>query len=100
MMRRAVQLSVSIVLSVAASALAQGAQPQTKFSPVKALAFSPDGESLAVANGDNSLVIWNVRAREKKLVREKTSVRRLAYSPRGDVLAVVVGKVVSLLDPA
>jgi WD40 repeat protein len=99
-MRHAAELSVLISLAIAASALAQDAeQAQDDSSRVRCLAFSPDGQSLAVAYADNSLVIWNVWTRQE-FVREKTPVLSLAYSPQGDVLAIAVGKVVRLLDPA
>jgi hypothetical protein len=56
---------------------------------VRALAFSPDGTTLAAAGGDHTLRLWEIKSKTE-LRRSKESKDRfesLAFSPDGRVLA-------------
>ena len=58
----------------------------------RAIAFSPDGEHLAVASGVGIWIYDVDTARELKLlIEEATLIRSVAYSPDGTVLAAGTG---------
>ncbi len=79
-----------------------------KANPIHALAFSPDGRTLASLSWDASIRIW-APAEGQLLLKFDGSFRRnfgfqvganaLAYSPDGAVLAVSLSKVPGDLDP-
>jgi WD40 repeat protein len=77
------------------------ASAQPKTTPVRCIAFSRDGRSLAVAYGGNDeFVVWDVAGRKPLYTgREKAQIRTVAYSPLGDLLAVGVGPATKLFDP-
>src|SRR5579883_1107549 len=58
-------------------------------SPVRALAFSPDGTTLASACRDGSIVLWNPRTGKAKVVitGHDGSANSVAFSPDGLTLA-------------
>ena len=63
-----------------------------------ALAFSPDGESLAAIN-KQSAFLWDVRTGEEKQIFEAgDDAIRLAFSPDGATLATFGGKEAVLWD--
>ncbi|MFC5379362.1 caspase, EACC1-associated type [Aquipuribacter nitratireducens] len=63
-------------------------------SPANAIAFSPDGERLAVATADGKVGLWRWRTRERLDLhthRSAMGATSLAFSPDGSTLAVVGG---------
>src|SRR5258708_6155593 len=86
-----------------ASAVAQqpAANAQPKPTSARRLAFSPDGNSLAVAYGGiDAVVVWDLIARRPRIaLREKAAIHSVAYSRQGDVMALGVGPTAKLLDP-
>lgn len=66
----------------------------TKFasgSPVKSIAFSPDGKTLAVATIDNKLILWAMGNSQRPFVRtlsnQQVRLSSIAVSPDGKTLA-------------
>ncbi|HXG12575.1 MAG TPA: FecR domain-containing protein [Gemmataceae bacterium] len=71
--------------------------------PVCALAFSPDGDTLAIAGWDGTIRLWDRRTGEVRLTfkAHPKLVKALAFSPDGSVLATgSMDKVVRFWDPA
>jgi WD40 repeat protein len=66
--------------------------------PNTAVAFSPDGETLAVA--DSEIVLWNVRSEEiiRKLSGHDKRIKMVAFSPSGYTIASVDPGVVKIWD--
>jgi WD40 repeat protein len=57
-------------------------------TPVEALAFSPDGKTLAAARGDNTVALWDLATRKPRAVlRHERRPLALAFSPDGKTLA-------------
>lgn len=57
--------------------------------PVRAVAFSSDGQQLALTSGNGDIVIWDVRKRERlRTLSVREEVYALAFSPDGRLLAV------------
>ncbi len=58
-------------------------------SAIRALAFSPDGKTLASAGADRVATLWDLASRTPIVVFEghKGSIRALAFSPDGKQLA-------------
>jgi WD40 repeat protein len=53
------------------------------------IAFSPDGKTLAVGNGDSTVGLWDVAARRTTAVlRGHVGLATVAFSPDGNTLAV------------
>src|SRR5262249_49964816 len=61
--------------------------------PVRALAFAPDGRTLAAGGDDGVVRLWDVAGREpglrKELAPHPDGVRAVAFSPDGGLLASV-----------
>ncbi|MFC5748388.1 WD40 repeat domain-containing serine/threonine protein kinase [Actinomadura rugatobispora] len=58
--------------------------------PVSAVAFSPDGKTVATASGDRTVRFWDVAARtllNQPLTGHTDAVRAVAFSPDGKILA-------------
>ena len=67
---------------------------------VTALAYSPDGKTLASADEGGRVKLTNVGSGKTKLTfRYKEEVAALAYSPDGKILAVARAKEIRLLNP-
>jgi WD40 repeat protein len=102
-MKRRIAASALILAGWCTSTFAQqpAANPQPKTTPVRCLAFSRDGRSLAVAfNGSEALVVWDVASRKPVYsAHEKVPIRSLAYSPVAELIAVSAGSSTKLLDP-
>lgn len=66
------------------------------------LAFSPDGERLAAAGVDNTLLIWDLKRRGKIQVLRgyTTRIESLAFSPDGKRLAACAGTTIQIVDAA
>lgn len=62
-------------------------------SSVRAVAFSPDGTTLASASDDQTIQLWNTAtgAHRQTLEGHSGSVRAVAFSPEGNTLASVTG---------
>ena len=102
-MKRVVFAITAVIAGWSATGIAQqpAVNPQPKTTPVRCLAFSRDGRSLAVAyNGSEALIVWDV-ARRKPVysAHEKVPIRSLAYSPVAELIAVSAGSSTKLLDP-
>jgi WD40 repeat protein len=102
-MKRTIVAILTALTGWRASAVAQqpAANAKPKATPVRCLAFSRDGRSLAVAyNGSEALIVWDV-ARHKPVysARGKVPIRFVAYSPVAELLAVSAGTATKLLDP-
>ena len=56
---------------------------------VNAVAFSPDGETLATGSDDDTICLWNPRTGEQiaRLAGHTKHVYSVAFSPDGGVLA-------------
>ena len=59
-----------------------------------ALAFFPDGNSLAVGGEDGNIMIWDVRTNERKvqLPSDGKRIKAIAISPDGSILAAPNGR--------
>jgi WD40 repeat protein len=82
---------------------------QEKETYIKALAFSPDGKILAIADNRAIVRFWDVSTRRGRVVfdhrssklvpyRRGASVHDITFSPNGRVLAIVVSEGVILWD--
>lgn len=68
---------------------------------IASLAFSPDGETLAVlGNFKEKLLLQNLVSNEVKEILLKRGGSSVAYSPDGKILAVACDETLLLLDPA
>jgi|GEM_PF-1950201 len=58
------------------------------YTPVTALAFSPDGQNLATGSNDNTIIIWNVKTGRKKssLSGQAEQIKGIAFSVDGRTL--------------
>lgn len=69
---------------------------------VTALCFSPDGGSIATANTDNVVRIWDTAtgALIRPLQRARHSTQTICFSPKGDLLAYAIGdSTVGVVNP-
>ena len=58
-------------------------------NPVRSVAFSPDGRTLASGSDDNTIKLWNVQSQRQitTLTGHSNHVRSVAFSPDGQTLA-------------
>ena len=69
-------------------------------APIGALAYAPDGATLASADESGRLTLTEVASgKVTRDFRYKTAVKSLAFAPDGKLLAVGVGREVRLLNP-
>jgi WD40 repeat protein len=62
---------------------------------VKAIAFTPDGTTLASGGADQTVKLWSVATgKEIRTINTKESIAALAFSPDGKRLAVALGSLV------
>ncbi len=76
-------------------------RPMLHVDPIEAVAFSPDGQTVATATGSPSVTLWNVSDHtiRRRFADSPESVRALAFAPDGARLAVGDdGKTVTLVD--
>lgn len=61
--------------------------------PIQALAFSPDGQTLASGGGDHAIWLWNAATGEvrKKLAGHKQPILSLDYAPDGKTIVSTAG---------
>jgi len=62
---------------------------QTDASPVVAVAFSPDSQTLASSAADHKIALWDLRsgARVGNIASDRGAVQTLSFSPDGQLLA-------------
>jgi WD40 repeat protein len=65
-------------------------------------AFSPDGKTVATANDDQTIRLWDLETGklQRSLAGHGAGVWRVAYAPDGKTLAAIAGERVFLWDPA
>jgi WD40 repeat protein len=94
--------TAAIAFLLAWPALCLPADPAPMSSP-KAVAFSPDGKTLAAgcaAGKVGELVLWDVTTRKVRWkVSQPEPVRALAWAPDGKALVATVGPTIVLIDP-
>jgi WD40 repeat protein len=56
---------------------------------VRALCFTPDGKSLVVSGGDDTLRFWDLKSRQQVCSISHPVFSRMQFSPKGDFLAGV-----------
>ncbi len=61
-------------------------------APVRAVAFHPNGETLATGSGDSSVRLWDARSgRELAMLRHEAEIRALVFSADGEILLTASG---------
>ncbi len=60
-------------------------------APVKAIAFSPDGQTFATGSEDKTIQLWDTSTGEHKAtcIGHEDNVKLIAFNPTGDILASV-----------
>jgi WD40 repeat protein len=94
---------VAVVAPKAEPLVAQPLPPRISQSPVPAVAFAPDGQTLAIAGADGTITLLDLPTGTERLMFQahEQRVKTLKFSPDGSVLASGgPDKVVKLWDPA
>jgi eukaryotic-like serine/threonine-protein kinase len=83
----------SLISTANASQVIELALLQQDITPVRSIAFTPDGTILATGNGDNSIRLWNVNSRTQQgILQGHTDViYDLAFSPDGSLMTSASG---------
>lgn len=69
-------------------------------APIVALAYAPDGQTLASADEAHRVTLTDVSSGQtRQSFAYKSAVASLAFAPDGKLLAIGVGKQIRLLDP-
>lgn len=96
-------LTLTLTLALAAPTLATKTAARVLLkskSPIVALAYAPDGKTLASANEAHRVTLTDVSSGQtRQSFAYKEAVAALAFSPGGKLLAIGVGKQIRLLDP-
>lgn len=70
----------------------QALREQDRFrvsAPVSAIAFSPDGQTIATAEQNGSLTLWDKQGHPKRRWQAQQAIDSLQFSPDGGILASV-----------
>jgi WD40 repeat protein len=68
--------------------------------PIKALAWSPDGETIASGSDDTTVQLWSPQTGKQLTIFDEHPawIRSVAWSPDSTQLAVASDKIVALWD--